>query len=264
MDSFIKRSLVGLAYACVWVASLFCDYPEPYILLLIVIAYVASFEMLNLFNIRSLILHFTLCAGTIGLIFFNVMMIYIAIISVACQLLLAWLLFMRKSLPLHSPILGCFLCLTHLLFPIFIISEVSFAELPLFTTELTLGLLFFIWGTDAMAYSFGTLFGKTPLFRAVSPKKSVEGAVAAVLFSPVIAFINVQFFSNDDYYYWLVMGILISITSIVGDLVQSQFKRTYGVKNSGTILLGHGGMYDRIDSLIFTIPFIYLFIYIFQ
>ncbi|MEE3019876.1 MAG: phosphatidate cytidylyltransferase, partial [Bacteroidota bacterium] len=74
----------------------------------------------------------------------------------------------------------------------------------------------------------------------------------------------VQFFSNNDYYYWLVMGILISITSIVGDLVQSQFKRTYGVKNSGTILLGHGGMYDRIDSLIFTIPFIYLFIYIFQ
>ena len=98
----------------------------------------------------------------------------------------------------------------------------------------------------------------------VSPKKSVEGAVAAVLFSPVIALINGKIFSNDDYSYWLVMGILISITSIVGDLAQSQFKRTAGVKDSGTILLGHGGMYDRIDSLIFTIPFVYLYIYIIQ
>ena len=186
MDSFIKRSLVGLAYAGVWVASLLYDSPEPYLLLLLVIASIAAFEMLKLFNIRSSLLLFTLCIGTVSLVFSNVMIIYIAIISVACQLLLAWLLFMRKNLPLHSPILACLLCLTHLLFPLFVISEVSITEHPLFTTELTLGVLFFIWGTDAMAYSFGTLFGKTPLFRAVSPKKSVEGAVAAVLFTPTV------------------------------------------------------------------------------
>ena len=157
------------------------------------------------------------------------MMIYIAIISVACQLLLAWLLFMRKSLPLHSPIFGCFLCLTHLLFPIFIISEVSIAELPLFTTELTLGVLF-LFGERCDGLQFWNAIWKNTTISGCVSKKSVEGAVAAVLFSPVIAFINVQFFSNDDYYYWLFIGILISITSIVGDLVQSQFKRTYGVK----------------------------------
>ena len=138
MDSFFKRSLVGLAYAGVWVASLLYDSPEPYLLLLLVIASIAAFEMLKLFNIRSLLLLFTLCTGTVGLVFFNVMMIYITIISVACQLLLAWLLFMRKSLPLHSPILACLFCLTHLLLPIFIISEVSITELPLFTTEINL------------------------------------------------------------------------------------------------------------------------------
>ena len=107
MDSFIKRSLVGLAYAGVWVASLLYDTPEPLLLLLLVIACIAAFEMLKLFNIRSLILLFTLCLVTVGLVFLKVMMIYIAIISFACQLLLAWLLFIRKSLPLHSPILAC-------------------------------------------------------------------------------------------------------------------------------------------------------------
>jgi phosphatidate cytidylyltransferase len=141
-----------------------------------------------------------------------------------------------------------------------IISEVSFAESPVFTIELTFGFLFFIWGADAMAYSFGTLFGKTPLFQVVSPKKSIEGAFAAILFSSVIALINHKVFPNHDFSFWLLMGIIISIISIVGDLVQSQCKRTAGVKDSGTILLGHGGVYDRIDSLIFTVPFVYLYL----
>ena len=115
-----------------------------------------------------------------------------------------------------------------------------------------------------MAYSFGTLFGKTPLFQVVSPKKSIEGALAAILFSPVVALINHQIFHSYSFFFWLLMGIIISITSIVGDLVQSQCKRTAGVKDSGTILLGHGGVYDRIDSLIFTVPFVYLYLVFFS
>ena len=115
-----------------------------------------------------------------------------------------------------------------------------------------------------MAYSFGTLFGKTPLFRVVSPKKSIEGALAAILFSPVIALVNHQIFPTYTFSFWLLMGVVISITSIVGDLVQSQCKRSAEVKDSGSILLGHGGVYDRIDSLIFTVPFVYLYLVFFS
>jgi phosphatidate cytidylyltransferase len=98
----------------------------------------------------------------------------------------------------------------------------------------------------------------------VSPKKSIEGALAAILFSPVVALINHQIFPSYSFSFWLLMGVVISIISIVGDLVQSQFKRTAGVKDSGSVLLGHGGVYDRIDSLIFTVPFVYLYLLLFS
>ena len=263
MHSFIERSLVGIAYAVLWVISLLYSPNLGYPILLFVLAFTAAFEMLKLYQIRSLALTALLCLGTASLLVFNAPLLQIAILSFVCQIGLATLLFLRKSIQLH-PLFAILFCVAHLLFPLLMISEVSVVDSPVFTIELTFGLLFFIWGTDAMAYSFGTLFGKTPLFRTVSPKKSIEGAIAAILFSPVIAILNHQIFTSYSFSFWLLMGVLISITSIIGDLVQSQCKRTAGVKDSGTILLGHGGVYDRIDSLIFTVPFVYFYLVFFS
>ena len=263
MQSFIKRSLVGLAYAAVWVISLVYSQNLGYPILLFVIAFVSAFEMLKLYQVRSLALTTILCFCASSLLVFNAPLLQIAVLSFFCQMGLAIMLFWRKTIQAH-PLLASLLCIAHLLFPLLVISEVSFVESPVFTIELTFGLLFFIWGTDAMAYSFGTLFGKTPLFRTVSPKKSIEGAIAAILFSPVVAYINHHIFPSYSFSFWLLMGVVISVTSIIGDLVQSQCKRTAGVKDSGTILLGHGGVYDRIDSLIFTVPFVYLYLVFFS
>ena len=263
MYRFIERSLVGLTYAAVWVTSLVYSPNLGYPILLFVIAFVAAFEMLKLYQVRSLALTTILCLGASSLLVFNSPLLQIAIISLVCQIGLAFLLFQKKTIKAH-PLLASIICIAHLLFPILLISEFSIMESPVFTIELTFGLLFFIWGSDAMAYSFGTLFGKTPLFRVVSPKKSIEGAISAILFSPVVALINHKIFPNFDFSFWALMGIVISITSIVGDLVQSKCKRTAGVKDSGTLLLGHGGVYDRIDSLIFTIPFVYLYLFLFS
>tara|TARA_B100002019_G_scaffold269926_1_gene263126 strand:- start:1 stop:804 length:804 start_codon:yes stop_codon:yes gene_type:complete len=263
MHSFIERSLVGIAYSAVWLTSLVYSPNLGYPILLFVIAFVSAFEMLKLYHIRSFFLTTVLCLGTASLLVFNAPLMQIAITSLVCQIGLSILLFRRKTIKAH-PLLASIICIAHLLFPLLIISELSIVESPIFTIELTFGLLFFIWAVDAMAYSFGTLFGKTPLFRVVSPKKSIEGALAAILFTPVVALINNKIFPNYDFSFWLLMGIVISITSIVGDLVQSQCKRTAGVKDSGTSLLGHGGVYDRIDSLIFTVPFVYLYLLLFS
>ena len=263
MHSFIERSLVGLTYATVWVASLVYSPNLGYPILLFVIAFVAAFEMLKLYHIKSLALTTLLCLGAASLLVFNAPLLQIAITSFFCQIGLAILMFRRKTIQAH-PLLVSIICIAHLLFPLLVISEVSIVESPVFTTEITFGLLFFVWGVDSMAYSFGTLFGKKPLFRVVSPKKSIEGALAAILLSPMVALVNHRIFPDYDFSFWLLMGIVISITSIVGDLVQSQCKRTAGVKDSGALLLGHGGVYDRIDSLIFTVPFVYLYLLLFS
>jgi phosphatidate cytidylyltransferase len=122
-----------------------------------------------------------------------------------------------------------------------------------------------IWISDSAAYVFGVSFGKRPLLKSVSPKKSIEGFVGGIIFSIILALIfNFYLNTNFSIIQWLIIGVLTSILGTLGDLVQSQFKREAGVKDSGKWLPGHGGLYDRMDSIIFTAPFIYLLIIIFN
>lgn len=122
-----------------------------------------------------------------------------------------------------------------------------------------------IWISDSAAYVFGVSFGKRPLLKSVSPKKSIEGFVGGIIFSIILSIIfNFYLNTNFSLIQWLIIGVLTSILGTLGDLVQSQFKREAGVKDSGKWLPGHGGLYDRMDSIIFTAPFIYLLIIIFN
>lgn len=124
-----------------------------------------------------------------------------------------------------------------------------------------------IWISDSAAYVFGVNFGKRPLLKSVSPKKSIEGFLGGIIFSIILSLIF-NFYINTDFslFQWLIIGVLTSVLGTLGDLVQSQFKREAGVKDSGKWLPGHGGLYDRMDSIIFAAPFIYLtiktFIYV--
>ncbi|MFC2088698.1 phosphatidate cytidylyltransferase [Calditrichota bacterium] len=118
-----------------------------------------------------------------------------------------------------------------------------------------------IWLCDTFAYAFGRLLGRHKLYEKVSPNKSMEGAVAGIIGS-IIVFINVKFihflpFTWQDVF---VFGIVIGIIGQIGDLVESWFKRDVGIKDSSTLLPGHGGMLDRFDSLIFVSPAIFIII----
>tara|TARA_B100001057_G_C22839135_1_gene946389 strand:+ start:969 stop:1808 length:840 start_codon:yes stop_codon:yes gene_type:complete len=119
--------------------------------------------------------------------------------------------------------------------------------------------LILMWVSDSSAYIFGINFGKRPLLKSVSPKKSIEGFVGGLMMSIIF---SILLYEVDDLnlslIQWVLMGILISSTGAIGDLVQSQFKREAGVKDSGNWLPGHGGLYDRMDSIIFASPFVYL------
>lgn len=122
-----------------------------------------------------------------------------------------------------------------------------------------------IWISDSAAYVFGVTFGKRPLFKTVSPKKSIEGFIGGLSFAIMLSIIFSFYLSlNITLLQWIILGLLTGCTGTLGDLVQSQFKREAGVKDSGNLLPGHGGLYDRMDSIIFAAPIIYLTLTIFK
>lgn len=117
-----------------------------------------------------------------------------------------------------------------------------------------------IWAADIGAYFFGKYFGKTRL-SSISPKKTVEGAVFGIAGSIVVAITGAWYL---DWPSWqlsgVIFGTLVGIASLLGDLTESLMKRDAGVKDSGQLIPGHGGILDRTDSYIFTAPLVYYFL----
>jgi phosphatidate cytidylyltransferase len=117
-----------------------------------------------------------------------------------------------------------------------------------------------IWASDIGAYIVGKFFGKTPLSE-ISPKKTVEGAVFGVAASVIVALAGAYSLKWSRYpLTGVALGLLIGVAGLLGDLTESMLKRDAGVKDSGQLIPGHGGILDRTDSYIFTAPLVYYFI----
>ena len=138
----------------------------------------------------------------------------------------------------------------------------SWQDVRSFPTALILTFLVMacIWAADIGAYFMGKAFGKTKL-SAISPKKTVEGAVFGVMGSLIVAELGAWYFNFPGWQIsGVLLGTLIGITSLLGDLTESMMKRDAGVKDSGQLIPGHGGILDRTDSYVFTAPLVYYFV----
>lgn len=123
-----------------------------------------------------------------------------------------------------------------------------------------IGLLILVSSADAGAWFFGKNFGKNPLWKSVSPNKTREGAIAGIICTSLFMTIYWKWVFPTSSYSIALFFIILAIVSILGDLVQSKLKRLYSIKDSSSMIPGHGGFFDRADSILFTAPFYLLLI----
>ena len=180
------------------------------------------------------------------------------VLTIFVQLFLIKDLFSEKTLPLF--ITKLYINTTFYLSSafIFIILIANYYE-P-FNPNILLGSFILVWVNDSFAYLIGKNFGKQKLFPSISPKKTVEGFLGGLFFSCVSSYFIAKFTGTLDFTNWLILSIIVSVFGTLGDLIESKYKRQARVKDSGVIMPGHGGLLDRLDSIIFAAPFIYLFL----
>ena len=129
-----------------------------------------------------------------------------------------------------------------------------------FDPSLILLMFILTWTFDTFAYLFGVRFGKTRIMPSVSPKKSWEGFAGGFVFTVLASLITTHYFLEVDNSIALVMSLFLPFTATLGDFTESYFKRKAGVKDSGNFIPGHGGMLDRMDAFMITIPVLYIYL----
>lgn len=268
MNDLTKRSLSGLLYVSLIILALNSYYFLNLILFLTSIICQLEFNKLKGSKPKTWIL-LIYSLVFIALIFnpfqiFNAELISIFIniilfISVFINLILIRGLFIDYQLLKNKYILSFF----YIGVPFIFLSFLSIENQPL-NSNILLGVFLIVWTNDSFAYLTGRTFGKNKLFPSISPKKTIEGFIGGGFFSLIISFIFYSISNTLNVWSWLVIATIIFIIGTLGDLVESKFKRIANVKDSGDIMPGHGGLLDRFDSIIFSIPFVYLFLRFFE
>lgn len=126
--------------------------------------------------------------------------------------------------------------------------------------HIILGYLFIVWASDTGAYFAGVNLGKHKLFERISPKKTWEGVIGGAFFALIIAWIISKYYTDLSLIDWVIITCIIVVAGTLGDLVESMFKRSIHIKDSGNVLPGHGGFLDRFDAFFISSPFVFTYL----
>jgi phosphatidate cytidylyltransferase len=136
-------------------------------------------------------------------------------------------------------------------------------DMVTFSPGIVIGFFILLWTNDTAAYLVGITMGKHRLLERISPKKSWEGFIGGVVVTAVMGYLISGWLGVVPKEGWVVIAVIISVAGTYGDLIESMLKRSIGVKDSGTIMPGHGGFLDRFDSVVISFPLVYLYIAVF-
>ena len=168
-------------------------------------------------------------------------------------------LFRNQTKPLENLAFSMF-GITYLAIPLGLIISASFDSEGNYQPWYILFFFFFMWASDTGAYFAGRFFGKRKLFERLSPKKTIEGFIGAIVLTALVAFVLSRFWDDISTRDWMLISVIVVVFGTLGDLVESLLKRNLGIKDSGAILPGHGGVLDRFDGVFISAPAVYFYL----
>ncbi|SDR76454.1 phosphatidate cytidylyltransferase [Polaribacter sp. KT25b] len=260
MRHLLKRSFSGIIYVLLFLFAILFS-RESYIVLTTIFGFLCIWEfnkMVDLKNYASYIFY----AFVLFLMlqrqesYATVLVLSITLLS---SLFLIYQLFAKKQITFSNDRAKLGVTIRYIIFSICFLVLLPFHK-NTFHPYLMISILSIIWINDSFAFFIGKNFGANKLFPSVSPKKTIEGFLGGLTFSLIAALFISKFNLEFSMINWLVIGVIVSVVGTIGDLVESKFKRQAKIKDSGNIMPGHGGILDRLDSLLFAAPFVYLYI----
>lgn len=262
MRESIIRAVSGLLYISILVVSILSS-EFIFISLFFLIGFICLLELEKLLRLKSYALY------GVHAVFF-ILFSYIKFEANATLVLLCITIFVNLFLVkdlLFIKKIPVFEKKKYIILIFYLISSMVFLTLipttsGTFMSELIVGVFVLIWTNDTFAYIVGKNFGKNKLYEQISPNKTIEGFLGGMIFSCIAGYFIFYFTHYLNFQSWLGMAIILSIFGTLGDLIQSKFKRQAGVKDSGKLMPGHGGLFDRLDSIIFSSPFVYAYLLI--
>lgn len=271
MNNFIKRTLTGILFVAITLALIFIN-DWTFLVFVLISNLWLSFEFLRMLKTEKIKPNFftTILVGSLAIVTVFLSFYYNFSINVYWLILLPILfifieeLFSNNENPIQNISISI-LPLIYISLPLFLSvilvkgNFFSYQQDTFFNPHLLVGILILIWVYDSLAYCVGSLFGKHRLYERISPKKSWEGAIGGAVFTLVAVYFVSIFFSIVTRIDWLIISSIVIVFGTIGDLIESMIKRSLNIKDSGKFLPGHGGLLDRFDSFIFTIPWVFLY-----
>lgn len=265
MRNLITRSISGFVYVSLFLFAIWFD-AKSYIAITTLFAAICIWEFSKIVQFKNFIPYILLA---VAIFYFphkvsEKVIVFLLVATLLCSIRLIYNLYNNNNKYPKANIDKFDLAVRYIILPFSFLISIPFI-FGSYQPEIVISILIFIWVNDSFAYLVGKNFGKRKLFVSVSPKKTIEGFVGGWIFSLIAAYFISQQHTDSEIKLvdWIIIASILSVFGTIGDLVESKFKRQANVKDSGTIMPGHGGMLDRLDSLFFAAPFVFLYLYFF-